>query len=193
MRRPWLYGLVISLVLLVAMATTASAAEYEPKQIRVKMDDGSVQVPFFEDYVKDVLPNEMYPSWPSETLRAGAVAARTFGWYYVEHPMNSNWDLTEWSQRYRTGNRYTSTTAAVDYTQGWRVKYNGDSNEIYARYQAETGNPTADSEDDPIVGSYIPYLRSVPDPHTSDPTAYSGMCQWGLSIMARTATRQSRS
>ncbi len=32
----------------------------------------------FEDYLKGVLPNEMPGSWPTEALKAQAVAARTY-------------------------------------------------------------------------------------------------------------------
>lgn len=159
------------------------ATSYEPKEIKIRMDDGSIRTEFFEDYVKNVLPNEMYTSWPSETLKAGAVAARTFGWYYVNLNSGNSYHLTEWSQRYIPGSSKSATNLAVDNTQGWRVEYSGSP--IYARYQAETGNPTADSLNDPIVKKSYPYLKSVSDSHTTTKTSYSGLCQWGAESMGK--------
>ncbi len=35
----------------------------------------------FKQYVKHVLPNEWFASWPQESLRAGAMAAKGYGWH----------------------------------------------------------------------------------------------------------------
>lgn len=174
---------IICLALLIIMLPKAVSADpYEPKEIKVKMDDGSIQYPFFEDYVKQVLPNEMYSYWTTPTLRAGATAARTFAWYFCNHPLTSSYNLTEWSQRYIPGSDGNSTfDGAVNYTQGWRIESGGYP--IYARYQAETGNPTKDSANDPIVKTAYPYLKSVSDSHSLRSSSYSGMCQNGAQAM----------
>ena len=39
----------------------------------------------FKKYVKDVLPNEWYATWPKESLRAGAIAVKNHGWYWALH------------------------------------------------------------------------------------------------------------
>ncbi len=42
--------------------------------------------PKFKDYVKDVVPNEWYRSdWEMGAYEAGALAVKTFGWYWVNH------------------------------------------------------------------------------------------------------------
>jgi hypothetical protein len=39
----------------------------------------------FETYVKVVMPAEWPPAWPIESMRAGAVAIKQYGWYYTMH------------------------------------------------------------------------------------------------------------
>ncbi len=41
----------------------------------------------FDDYCRDVLPNEWYPSWQPSALEAGAIAVKMFGWYHQLHPV----------------------------------------------------------------------------------------------------------
>lgn len=43
-------------------------------------------VPFLE-YCEDVLPNEWFPSWAPESLKAGAMAIKMFSWYHHMHPV----------------------------------------------------------------------------------------------------------
>ena len=40
----------------------------------------------FYYYVKNVLPKEWDQSWPGESLKAGAMATKMYGWYHVYHP-----------------------------------------------------------------------------------------------------------
>jgi hypothetical protein len=42
-----------------------------------------VQVINFKEYVRHVLPNEWVPTWPGESLRAGAMAAKMFAWRII--------------------------------------------------------------------------------------------------------------
>ena len=46
---------------------------------------GSVVRVDFKTYVKNVLPNEWVSSWPAESLKAGAVAVKSYGWYWALH------------------------------------------------------------------------------------------------------------
>ncbi len=41
----------------------------------------------FDQYCRDVLPNEWYPTWPLASLEAGAIAVKMFGWYHHLHPV----------------------------------------------------------------------------------------------------------
>ena len=86
----------------------------------------------FKTYVKDVLPNEWVSSWPAESLKAGAMAVKSFGWYWALHSTRKTshggcfdvYDNTS-SQVYRPGSAVSSTSSAVDATWGTRMTRNG--------------------------------------------------------------------
>ncbi|MDP9727505.1 SpoIID/LytB domain-containing protein [Alicyclobacillus tolerans] len=46
-----------------------------------------VQTVPFDQYCRDVLPNEWIPSWSPEALKAGAMAVKMFAWYHHLHPI----------------------------------------------------------------------------------------------------------
>ena len=41
----------------------------------------------FDQYCRDVLPNEWFPTWHLAALEAGAIAIKMFGWYHHLHPV----------------------------------------------------------------------------------------------------------
>ncbi|QSO55373.1 SpoIID/LytB domain-containing protein [Alicyclobacillus curvatus] len=65
-----------------------------PKTIRVAIRGNNnpvspilyVQTLGFQEYCKDVLPNEWGPSWNLQSLKAGAIAIKMFAWYCTLHP-----------------------------------------------------------------------------------------------------------
>ncbi|GAA2615033.1 peptidase inhibitor family I36 protein [Actinomadura fulvescens] len=97
----------------------------------------------FKYYVKNVLPNEWITSWPRESLRAGAMAVKSYGWYWALHSnRKTRWgqcfdvyDNTN-SQVYRPGSAKASTSAAVDATWGKRMTRGGKI--FQAQYCANT-------------------------------------------------------
>src|ERR1035437_2098483 len=70
-----------------AVCTGWSSTTTPPPTIRVLRSSpgpvGVVQTVDFEMYVKVVMPAEWPPSWPMESLRAGAVAIKQYAWYYT--------------------------------------------------------------------------------------------------------------
>ncbi len=86
----------------------------------------------FKDYVKNVLPNEWKPGWSRESLRAGAMAVKSYGWYWALNSASKTssgkcfdvYDST-YSQVYRPNSAMASTNAAVDATWGTRMTRNG--------------------------------------------------------------------
>ena len=57
-----------------------------PTTIRVyNVGTGTLQTYSFEYYVENVLPNEWIASWPASSLEAGAMAVKTYGWYWVNN------------------------------------------------------------------------------------------------------------
>ena len=75
----------------------------------------------FKYYVKHVLPSEWIAAWPGESLRAGAMATKMYGWYWVAYP--GTWDVRDdvCDQVYNPIVEYESTNNAVDFTWNWRL------------------------------------------------------------------------
>ncbi|MGJ6967434.1 SpoIID/LytB domain-containing protein [Streptosporangium sp. G11] len=87
----------------------------------------------FKTYIKNVLPNEWPSYWPKESLRAGAIAVKNFGWYWAlrsasKTPSGQCYDVTDYtsSQVYKPGSATAATNAAVDATWGTRMTRNGN-------------------------------------------------------------------
>ena len=158
-----------------------------PLTIRVKHDaagnlcrnvpDGQIDHYPFEWYVRRVVPQEVYPSWPAEALRAQAVAARTYAWYQVLKNRDQEYDVWDSTRsQYLCDRTYASTDAAVEHTQGQYVAYDGGV--IHAFFSAELGDPTNPELKYPTV----PYLRPVRDPVSFGEPRWGhgmGMSQWG--------------
>ena len=69
-----------------AVCTGWSSTTTPPPTVRVlRSSSGVVQTVDFMTYVKVVMPAEWPPSWPMESLRAGAVAIKQYAWYYTMH------------------------------------------------------------------------------------------------------------
>ena len=135
---------------------------------------GQIDTIPFEDYVKRVVPYEVFPSWPAETLKAQAVAARTYGWdKYLQNPGGS-FHVTDWvNHQYMCDNTFASTNTAVDATSGEYLAYNGQM--ITAMFSAENSSPTK-------TNTNVNYLHAVDDPVSFGQTRNGhgyGMGQWG--------------
>jgi hypothetical protein len=97
----------------------------------------------FKTYVKNVLPNEWVTSWPAESLSTGAMAVKSFGWYWALHSSRKTsggkcfdvYDNTT-SQVYRPGSAVASTSAAVDRT--WSKRMTRSGNILQAHYRSTT-------------------------------------------------------
>jgi Stage II sporulation protein/Peptidase inhibitor family I36 len=97
----------------------------------------------FKTYIKNVLPNEWPSYWPRESLRAGAIAVKNFGWYWAlrsasKTPSGQCYDVSDHtaSQVYRPGSATAATNAAVDATWGTRMTRGG--NVFKAQYCSTT-------------------------------------------------------
>ena len=82
----------------------------------------------FQTYVENVLPNEWPASWDGDALKAGAVAVKSYAWYWVTHfggdlngDVKTCFDVTDDQdfQIYRANSAVDRTTAAVQAT--WPV------------------------------------------------------------------------
>jgi stage II sporulation protein D len=117
-----------------------------------------------EQYVKGVMPNEVPPSWPSEELKAQAVAIRSIA--LTGDVGGNGFDLYSdtRSQVYKgLESEYASTNAAVAATRGQVVMYGGKVAQTL--YSACSGGHTESAVN--VFGSPVPYLVGVPDPYDS--------------------------
>lgn len=104
-----------------------------PSSILVyRTDQGRVERVDFRTYVKNVLPNEWISSWPAESLKAGAVAVKSYAWYWALHstrktPSGQCYDVRDdtGDQVYKPGTATTPTNAAVDATWATRLARGG--------------------------------------------------------------------
>ncbi len=138
-----------------------------PATIRVyRAATGVVEIIPFREYVKHVLPNEWVPSWGAESLKAGAMAVKSYAWYWMSlggkqvalgADVKDNVD----DQVYDPNISYASTDAAVDATFNYAITRSG------ALFQAQY-----------CAGSY----RA--DPAGDCPWSTLYMTQWGSSFHA---------
>ena len=123
-------ALVVALVLWLLFAPLGKVGAEElypiPETIKVRITEktecedegiGPLEVIDFKEYVKGVLPNEWYPTWNEEALKAGAVAVKMYGWSMYE-TYGFVYDCN-WNQVYNPANRTDATDKAVDDTWNW--------------------------------------------------------------------------
>ncbi len=128
-----------------------------------------------DDYTAGVLPYEMSASWPLETLKAGALAARTYGLYTSKHgTLGFDVCTSTDCQVYRgvyTGTGAENVWKAVRETAGECIYYDGKL--IEAVYHSADGGATESSlntwgtANGYLVGKLDPYEVQVTHPSTS--------------------------
>jgi stage II sporulation protein D len=115
-----------------------------------------------EQYLYSVLGAEMSPTFPAESLKAQAVAARTYALYRSQSTSQKLFDVdnSQASQVYRGLSSEANTTqAAVKATLGQIMTY--QNKPILAAFHSASGGHTENVED--IWSNRVPYLRGVPD------------------------------
>lgn len=115
-----------------------------------------------EQYLYGVIPAEMNPSWPLESLKAQAVAARTYALAKLGQFASKGYDLrpTTENQVYRGANAETIlSNMAVDQTIGQVLTHDGRI--IPAYFHSCSGGYTETSA--AVWGEPHPYLQAVPD------------------------------
>jgi len=159
--------------------------------VRLLLGDGTVQVMPVEEYLRAVVPAEVYASWPMEALKAQAVASRSYSMVAVGHPRHPNADLCTSAahcQAYNPARIHPNTDQAVRLTEGKVIEYQGEV--ANAVYSANCGGHTLDNEVG-FAGSGappppVPYLRGVPCINPGPARGHRvGLCQWGAHDMAQ--------
>ncbi|MBR1884803.1 MAG: SpoIID/LytB domain-containing protein [Schwartzia sp.] len=115
-----------------------------------------------DDYIGGVISEEMSPDWPSEALKAQAVAARTFAVYSLGLHDEDGYDVCTTTHCQVYGGIESESPEglrAVSATRGEILTYQGKA--IYAAFHASSGGMTAGSEE--AGGMALPYLKPVRD------------------------------
>jgi stage II sporulation protein D len=115
-----------------------------------------------EDYLKGVVPSESSASWPVESLKAQAIAARTYAIANWKRRENMGFDLmaTVSDQVYNgIGVEQDSTSQAVEETRNQVILFAGKP--INALFFACSGGYTDSSKE--VWNIDLPYIQAVPD------------------------------
>jgi hypothetical protein len=127
---------------------------------------GTIQTYAFEYYVENVLPNEWISSWPASSLEAGAMAAKTYGWYWVNNWRGGELNGTCYDvqggttsagcdvnyQCFIPGSAVSATTDAVENT--WSVVAQQSGAVFDATYNSGYSSDTCGEDDGlPATGS----------------------------------------
>lgn len=110
-----------------------------------------------EDYLKGVVPFEAYPSWGLETLKAQALAARTYAYKHLNQKMDDTINY----QVYGGYQWRSRATQAVNETSGEVITYKGQL--INAFFSSSNGGKT-ESNDHVWGGNAKPYFPIKKDP-----------------------------
>ena len=167
-----------------------------PASIRVGLNCScatcsSVAVMSLETYTKRGLNDEWIASWRPHSLRAGAIAYRSYGSYYVDHPRNPNYDICSTTCcQVNDADTSASTNSAVDYTAGILLERNGAI--FRSEYSAENNNFNCGVSGcsnsycgqcgDGFAGSPGANWPCVEEPLDAGRNCFGhgrGMCQWG--------------
>lgn len=139
-----------------------------------------VQVMSLEAYVQTGLDDEWLSSWNAASLQAGAVAYRSRGAWYAQHPFASNYDLSAATCHQTWQNdRAVSVKNAAIATAGVVLVKNGAI--IKADYAAENNNAGC-GDGSSGNGSTWPCIADIRCAGKANNGSGKGMCQWGSSF-----------
>lgn len=126
-----------------------------------------------DDYLRGVLPKEMSPEFPMESLKAQALCSRSFAINnfnkYIKKGYNLD-DTTNSQVYYGKDVEEKSTDKAVETTLGEVIKYDGKIAETI--FCASSGGYTVSSSD-AWGGNAVPYLIAKEDPYSTHSWEYT--------------------
>jgi len=180
--------------------SNAAQVSAPPSSIRVGYNCSctncsTVEVMSLETYVRRGLPREWIASWNAHSLRAGAIAYRSYGSYYVYHPLRPQYDICN-STCCQVNSTATSpsTDSATAYTAGILLQRAGSI--FRAEYSAENNNlgcgqpgcsnsfcTCGDGSAGSPGASWPCVVESVDSGHLCAGHG-RGMCQWGTQRFA---------
>lgn len=143
-----------------------------------------------DEYLRGI--GEVPSSWPSAALEAQVIAARSFALAKKDtlrkvcdcnlYSSIQDQNFVGWSKEAEAlyGKRWVDAVSITqpDANTGLAILYNGKP--IFAYYASSTGGVTENVQD--VWGSSVPYLLSVPDPWSLDPTLNPAYSSWVRSV-----------
>ena len=126
----------------------------------------TVNVLSIEDYLLGVVPAEMPSHWPTESLKAQSMVARSFAVTSLR-PTHPIWDVDDTTQYqvYLGVNRETAeASAAIHSTANRTITHLGVP---IRAYFFSTANGHTENNEDVFGGQPTPYLRGIPDVDSS--------------------------
>jgi hypothetical protein len=167
----------------------APAAVPVPQSIRVGSNCATattctvVNVYSIDTYTRNGLDNEWIASWNANSLKAGAIAYRTYGSYHVYHPrVPASYDIcnTTSCQVNDPATTHVNTNNATTQTTGSIVTNAAGTDALFSEYSAE--NNLAPGCPDGSTGRPEHNWPCLADPVDVGTTYFGhgrGMCQWG--------------
>ena len=144
-----------------------------------------VNVLSMDEYLYSVVAKEVSHDWPMESLKAQAVAARTYALSRMNVRSDCDYDLV-CSQADQVYKGYASeklrTTEAVEATRGEILVYDGEP--IIAYFSANSGGIVEDSLS--AFGLRKPYLKMFDDPYSRNAPGY----RWSVRVSGRELQRR---
>ncbi|WP_406831852.1 SpoIID/LytB domain-containing protein [Pedococcus sp. KACC 23699] len=128
-----------------------------------------------DSYLRTVVPSEVFGSWPAETLKAQAAAARSFAeWHRTNAPASPSfydvYDDTR-SQVFKptsqsgSSNELTATNSAVSATAGQAVLYQGKA--AFTQFSSSDGGWTSASDKPYLVAQRDPWDAVWDNPYNT--------------------------
>jgi hypothetical protein len=134
-------------------------------------------------YSESGLDDEWIPSWHTESLKAGSLPYRTYGGYYVQNPVNSNFDIASSTcNQVWNSDIYTAVQSAAQATTGKILTTSTGTNPVRSEYSAENnyGGSNYNCSDGYAGGSGLYPCYSDNICSGTSPSGHGrGMCQWG--------------
>lgn len=140
----------------------------------------SFQTYALETYVRLGLDDEWIASWNANSLKAGAIAFRSYAVYHIYHPLTANYDIcnTTSCQVMDPTDSHINSDNATAQTPGSIVVDSTGNNPFFAEYSAENNNGGCT---DGFTGNNVLW-PCLSDPVDTGQTFFGhgrGMCQWG--------------
>ena len=140
-----------------------------------------------DQYILGVIPAEMPASWPTQALRAQAVATRTYAAYEMTTPATSGYDLFDDTRSQVYGGyaaEQTSTSAAAGATSGQVLTYGGQP--AFTEFASSNGGYELAALTSPVA--YLPSQRDPYERYSSNPNAI-----WWVTVPMSTVLAKVRS